>query len=158
MISGLTITVVERDPDYLGVEIQASNGRFAGSAWVFAGVGELGEFAAHLLGFPANANDDRVYEWGSRDPHYAGGYASTRFHCLDHACHAALDITLEDDDQRYEGETARLSFRIEAAAVDRFDIDTGLSHKHLTQDLPNLCLVHMIADQLRVIRARHLPC
>lgn len=120
MASGLTIRIVETDADYLGLEIHASNHRFAGSAWVYAGVRELSEFAAELAGFPASAHDERTHEFGSREPSHAGGYVSLRFHCLDAPGHASINIAIEDDDQRFDAESARLSVRVEAAAIDRF--------------------------------------
>jgi hypothetical protein len=51
---------------------------------------------------------------------FAGGYSSLRFHTTDKFGHAALEIELEDDDQFYEPATTRMSFKIEAANIDRF--------------------------------------
>ena len=72
---GLTIEAVDNDGDYLGIEIRASNGRFAGYAWIYAGTDELSEFAAHIAGFPASFEDRRSYEFGSSDQNTAGGIA-----------------------------------------------------------------------------------
>jgi hypothetical protein len=44
MERGLTITALGPDEDYLGIELVASNERFAGSAYIYAGVDELSEF------------------------------------------------------------------------------------------------------------------
>jgi hypothetical protein len=120
MASGLKIRIVETDADCLGIEIQASSDRFAGSAWVYAGLKELSELAAELAGFPASADDERTHEFGSREPSRAGGYVSLRFRCLDAAGHASIDISIEDDDQRFDAESARLSVPVQAAAIDRF--------------------------------------
>jgi len=120
LASGLTIRVVDTDDDYLGIEIYASNDRFAGSAQIYAGLEELSEFAARLAGFPSNSDDARVYEFGSRDPSVAGGYAGLRFYCLDRAGHAIVEIGIEEDHGRDGRAMAHLSFRIEAAAIDRF--------------------------------------
>ena len=38
MERGLTITAIDPDEDYLGIEVAASNDRFAGSAWSYAGL------------------------------------------------------------------------------------------------------------------------
>ena len=120
MEPGLTITIVDPDDDYLGIEIQASNDRFAGSTWIYAGLKELSEFTDQIAGFPANAQDERTYVFGDHDPKSAGGYCSLRFRCLDQAGHPAIEIDIEDDDQRYTTAIAHLSFRVEAAAIDQF--------------------------------------
>ena len=41
MDPGLTVTALDPDEDYLGIEVSASNDRFAGSAWIYAGLKEL---------------------------------------------------------------------------------------------------------------------
>jgi hypothetical protein len=73
MTEGLRIRIVDPDDDYLGIEIQVSNGRFAGSTRIFAGLQELTEFSAKIAGFPANPDDERIYEFGSREPQTAEG-------------------------------------------------------------------------------------
>jgi hypothetical protein len=120
MASGLTIKVVDPDNDYLGIEIRASNDRFAGIALVYAGLEELSEFAARIAGFPSNANDERKYDFGSREPSTAGGYCSLRFHGVNPSGYAIVEIDLEDDDKPHANGAAHLSFRVEPAAIDRF--------------------------------------
>ncbi len=121
MASGLTIKIVDPDADYLGIEIHASNDRFAGSTRIYAGLEELSEFANQIAGFPVSVHD--------------GGYVSLVLlsrlappgnvsDCVSTTStgrrHAAVEIALEDDGRRYTWGTAELSFRIEAAAIDRF--------------------------------------
>ena len=79
MQRGLTITIVDPDPDYLGIEIGASNERFAGSTRIYAGLAALSEFANHIAGFPSNPKDERSYEFGSPDPGFAGGHCTLNF-------------------------------------------------------------------------------
>jgi hypothetical protein len=55
MQRGLTITALDPDMDYLGIEVAASNDRFAGSAWIYAGVNELTELAAKAGRLPGLA-------------------------------------------------------------------------------------------------------
>jgi len=43
-----------------------------------------------------------------------------RFHCIDGAGHAAIEVIIEDDDKYYSAASARLSFQVEAADIDRF--------------------------------------
>ena len=120
MQRGLTIAVVDVDPDYLGVEICASNNRFAGSTRIYAGLSELSEFADRIAGFPSNPQDERNYEFGTRNPGFAGGYCSLHLHCIDGAGHAILDIAFEDDDRLHETAVAKFSFCTLAADIDRF--------------------------------------
>jgi hypothetical protein len=114
------VTVVDPDDDYLGIEIRACSDRFAGSARIYAGLDELSAFADQLVGFPEDNEDQRTHEFASREPHVAGGYCGLRLHCVDRAGHVAVDVTIEDDDDRYAPASAQMSFRTEAAAVDIF--------------------------------------
>ena len=120
MTEGLTIAAVDPDDDYLGVEIHASNGRFAGSARIYAGLDELSELASRIAGFPKNDQDQRSHEFGSRDPSIAGGYCSITLRCLDRAGHVCVDVALEDDEGRYSPGLAQFSLKTEAAALDQF--------------------------------------
>lgn len=117
---GLRIKVVDPDDDYLGIDIQAANKRFAGTARIYAGLDELSKFANQIRGFPANIQDERTYEFGSPDPSIAGGYCKLRFQCVDQAGHVVIAIVIEDDGDRYPPGKAELNFGAEPAGVDRF--------------------------------------
>lgn len=119
-IQGLRIKVVDPDDDYLGIDIQAANPRCAGSARIFAGLHELSTFANQIRGFPASVQDERVYEFGSRDRSIAGGYCKLHLRCVDHAGHPAVEIMVEDDERWYPFGHAELSIKVEAAGIDRF--------------------------------------
>ncbi len=120
MTPSLTITIADPDVDYLGIEIRACNERFAGSTWVYASLDELTELAARIEGFPKSPQDERQFEFGSRDSGVAGGFCSFHFHCLDSAGHAAVEIEIEDNPCRYSGASAKFGFGVEAGDVDRF--------------------------------------
>lgn len=120
MPTGLTITAVDPDDDYLGIEIAASNQRFAGAAWIYAGVKELSEVAAKMEGLPRSYEDRRVYEFGTRDPGFSGGFVRITIGPVDRAGHLVVDVVLEDDDSRYARGHAEFSFQTEAAALDQF--------------------------------------
>lgn len=117
---GLKIAVVDPDDDYLGIEVCAASTRYAGSTRIYAGLGELSQLASRIEGFPTSAADDRQYEFGSTDPGIAGGFARLRFWCVDGAGHAAIELTIEDDDQWHTPASAKFAFRIEPAELDRF--------------------------------------
>ena len=120
MAGRLTIQVVERDDDYLALDIRAWNERFAGSARVYAGLNELSEMAERVLGFPQNPTDERKFEFGSQKPDAAGGFCSIRFSCSDGAGHARLDVVLKDDDARHEHGLSSFGFQVFAVEIDRF--------------------------------------
>lgn len=120
MERGLTITALDPDENYLGIEVVASNERFAGSAWIYAGVQELSELATKLDGFPRSYDDRRTHEFGNRDPAFAGGFVSITVRCLDRAGHLAVDLVLEDDAGRYARAYAAFGFQTEPAALDHF--------------------------------------
>jgi hypothetical protein len=119
MASGLAIKVVDPDNDYLGIEIRASNESFGGSARIYAGLDQLSDFAARIAGFPTNAQDQRLYEFGSREPSIAGGYGRLFFRCIEPSGQAIVEIGLEDAERQASGMT-HFSFPVEPAAVDRF--------------------------------------
>jgi hypothetical protein len=120
MQRGLTITAIDPDQDYLGIEVTASNERFAGSAWIYAGVEELSELAATMEGFPRSFEDRRTHEFGNRDPAFAGGFVGITLRCFDRAGHLAVDLVLEDDAGRYPRARAEFGFQTEPAALDQF--------------------------------------
>ena len=122
MNAGLTIKVVDRDSDYLGIEIRAANDRFSGTTRIYAGLDELSGFANLIAGFPANTHDEREYEFGRRGQSFAGGFCRLHFRCLDNIGHAAIAVDLEDDFLRCPPGSARFSFKIEPAALDSFVI------------------------------------
>lgn len=116
----LTIKVVDPDDDYIGIEIRASNGRFAGSARIYAGLDQLSALAEHISGFPASPSDGRMYQFGDPGRSAAAGHVTLRFRCLDLSGHAAVEIAVQDKDGLCGPERASLSFRVEAAGIDRF--------------------------------------
>jgi hypothetical protein len=120
MGTGLQITIVDVDDDYLGVEIAAGSGRFSGSAHIYAGVNQLSEFAQTVAGFPSSAADRRSFEFGTRDPKYAGGFVALTFHCRDGSGHPVTSIAIQDDDGFPTKASAEFTFPVEAAALDRF--------------------------------------
>jgi hypothetical protein len=119
---GLTFEAVDNDADYLGIEIRASNGRFVGYAWIYAGNDELSEFATHIAGFPGSCQDRRTYEFGCPDQATAGGYCNLELRCLDRTGHVVIDVFL--DGKRTDApESARFCFKTEPSAIDQFVLD-----------------------------------
>jgi len=120
MTAGIVVSIADVDDDYRLIEIHARNKRFAGSSRVYGDLDELTRLADRISGFPSHPSDERIYEFGSQDRKIAGGYVRLRFYCIDRVGHAAVEITLEDDDATYALASAQFSFTVEAAAVDEF--------------------------------------
>ena len=117
---GFGIRIIDPDDDYLGIEIRATEHRFAGTTRIYAGLDQLSEFAERIAGFPAGVEDERAFEFGSLDDHVAGGFCRIRLVCIDRAGHAQAEVQIEDDDLQYAQASARFSLRVEPAAIDRF--------------------------------------
>lgn len=120
MTPGLRISIIDPDEDYLGIEVAAASGRFAGTTRIYAGLDELSIFASQIAGFPTTANDLRNYQFGSTEPGVAGGFALLRFHCVDGSGHPALEVVIEDDKHRHEMASATFSFQFAPVDLDRF--------------------------------------
>jgi len=120
MTPGLRLSIIDPDEDYLGIEVAAGSGRFAGTTRIYAGLDELSVFASRIAGFPTTAGDRRNYEFGTTDPGVAGGFARLLFYCVDGSGHPALEVVIEDDPIRHDNASAKFAFQIAAADFDRF--------------------------------------
>jgi hypothetical protein len=107
--------------DLLDLRVAAWNGLFGGVAGIYIGIGDLQAVATQLRGFPNSPADERGIELGSLERKYAGGGIRMRFHCVDGAGHAYVEITI-DSNCTTGGtvETVVMTVPIEAAAVDVF--------------------------------------
>ncbi len=113
-----------KDADIAEVRLSAWNGRFGGSTDIYVGIGELGESAEKLRGFPRTPSDKRTLEFGGFVPEAAGGGASLSFYCRDSAGHASVDVKIESDDrERIPAQSVHLVVAVEPAAVDLFVSD-----------------------------------
>jgi hypothetical protein len=121
---GLAIEVVDRDDDYLGINISAANDRYVGQTHIYAGGKQLTEFAGVISGFPSKVGDERYFEFGSREPKFAGGYMAMVFSFTFGSGHTKgypqVAITIEDDKGWYSEASASFSIKFEPAALDRF--------------------------------------
>ncbi len=88
---GFQLDVLWHDEDIFNIRVSAWNGAFGGATELYAALGELGEIAKKLAGFPKNPADTRETALGAFGPEFAGGGASMRFYCVDMAGHAYLE-------------------------------------------------------------------
>ena len=120
MRPGLTIVIADPDDDYLGLEINARNQRFAGSTRIYGSHRELANFADAIEGFPVSSNDSRHYTFGHFDSAFAGGGVEAHFSCLDGSGRCSLRLRFMDAVARFGVGTAEFSFVFEPASLDRF--------------------------------------
>jgi len=124
--AGLTIAIVDSEVEALGVSLEASNGRFCGYVGaIYGGLDDVASLASGLAGFPATAEDARVFELGTRDLGGVAGWARLGFRVADPAGHGVLDVQLVTTGWTGSTpgpvpETASFSMAVEAASVDRF--------------------------------------
>jgi len=141
MDTGIQIKTVWYDADVTEILVSAWNGTFGGAARIYVGIGALTEAAEQLRGFPKSPTDIREVTFGQfdLDPVRVGqanvnvlaSGISMRFHCLNGAGHAHLDLRLQSENREgtcagygeRPGRTTQavtLVMRIEATAVDIF--------------------------------------
>ncbi|MEP7009099.1 MAG: hypothetical protein ABJC13_02140 [Acidobacteriota bacterium] len=121
MECGLSISVVDPDPDYLGIKIRGWNERFSGTTFIYAECSSLSGLAAQIAGFPKGIPDERVFVFGSKDPRVAGGYCRLRLRTIGGVGHAMLDIEIDDKSEHDDSPgLAAFSNPIAAASVDDF--------------------------------------
>ena len=112
---GLTIRLLWSDNEALGVELRASNEKFAATTDLISTTMELRTFAACIAGFPARLGDERPFV--SKD-----GYCGLRFRTIGTAGRAVVDVALEANQLDFSTAKAKAEFSIpvEPAAIDRF--------------------------------------
>ncbi|HEX5701659.1 MAG TPA: hypothetical protein VFX97_00400 [Pyrinomonadaceae bacterium] len=120
MSGNLIITVWDRDPDYLGIDIRATNERYSGTARLYAGINAMSELADVITGFPTTPHDEREYVFGTQKPGFAGGFCSLQFRCTDGVGHAHVEIMMQDDATYHEPANASFGFPVTAAGIDLF--------------------------------------
>lgn len=117
----LVMVVRELDPDYVLIDIIASDGGFAGSASVYERHDVAETVRAQLIGFPRSPTDSREIVLGSFNPIHAGGGVRMVFSCVNLAGHTTVAVEIED--QPRDGRTTRsvsLRMPVEAIAIDAF--------------------------------------
>jgi hypothetical protein len=120
-VIGIQFEVIYADNDLMQIRVSAWNGAFGGAADVYAGIGQIEEFAGKLKGFPNGFSDTREVILGAFGPQSAGGAVNMLFYCADRACHAYVDSKIESGpDSTGKVQFVTCSLPVEAAAVDSF--------------------------------------
>lgn len=141
MDTGIQIQTIWCDADTTEILVSAWNGTFGGATRIYIGIGALKEAAEQLRGFPSAPTDTREVTFGQfdlgpvrvgqTDVNVLASGISMRFHCLNGAGHAHLDLRLQSDNREGTSvgygnrpgrtiQTVALVMRIEANAVDTF--------------------------------------
>ena len=121
MSPNLKLVISDPDPDYNGIDIVGTNDEFAGSAFVYFGLGELQKFSEGLSGFPSKFRDKREFEFGVEDMGAAGGYCRLVFVCDSGTGGCRIEMDLRGD-RRYTDyqQTVCLEITTIAYEIDRF--------------------------------------
>ncbi|HEY4380708.1 MAG TPA: hypothetical protein VGN01_10215 [Acidobacteriaceae bacterium] len=121
MMRGVAIRVVYFDADIYELRITATNGDFSGSVCLYVAIGQLGELADELSGFPRTSTDEREIELGTFERGYAGGGVRASFRCIDGAGHIQMRVRTETDhNQDAPAQSVMLFLPIEPASIDKF--------------------------------------
>jgi predicted secreted hydrolase len=120
--AGIRFKVLWWDDAVQEIRVSASNGVFAGEADAYVSHGALSKLATDLSGFPLRASDVRVFQFGSPEGAYAGGFIQLTFSCTDPAGHAGIDVVLEAGPAAKSGSgresASRFHVKVEAAGID----------------------------------------
>jgi len=144
MNTGVQIQTVWCDADVTEILVSAWNGTFAGVTRIYVGIGALKEAAEQLSGFPKSPTDIREVTFGQFDFQpvrvgqsnvdvFASGIGM-RFHCLNGAGHAYVDLKLQSENRERSSvnpgerpgrsiQTVTLVMRIESGSVDTFVLE-----------------------------------
>jgi hypothetical protein len=119
---GLTIEAVYDDADLVELRVVARNRQFSGGTSVYVAIGDLGDAADALSGFPASVSDHRRVKWGDFRTGSGLGGTSLQFQCVNATGSAGvwIEVTSGDVDPGPRGQTTRLFLKVEAAGIDRF--------------------------------------
>lgn len=134
---GLEIEVTDVDDDYILVSVSAAHGMFAGSTALYSGASAVQELARGLAGFPRSPTDEREVVLGARSTQFADGWVRLLARCVDRSGHVLLDISILDKarDGTSAVREARVFFRVEPAALDRFVHGLRSFHYQLGEQL-----------------------
>jgi hypothetical protein len=125
-LAGIKVTVVDPDPDYIGLEVRASSARYAATTFIYGQPEELVAAADAASCFAAALAADASMELGTLDPTCASGFCALTFSAADSLGHVVVRAHIHDAPYRFDDARAVLSFRTEAGAVGRFA--SGLRH------------------------------
>jgi hypothetical protein len=117
----LSFEHIWEDDSMIELRVLATNGLFSGVTQIYTSWDSLNEFANRLRGFPRTTSD--IVEDANGE---IGGYSYFRlvFRCITGAGHPVVEIEMEQN-QACAGPgdirgRAKLGFRIDGTAVDRF--------------------------------------
>ncbi len=97
MDGGVKIEVIWFDDEVVELRVHGSNGRFAGTAELYASPDVFSEVAKSLRGFPSSIRDHRQIELGTFDPFCGGGGVRLTLRCVDATAHAVIEMSIRTD-------------------------------------------------------------
>lgn len=121
MTPRFSIGVIWQDDDLVEIEAAACIEQFSGLTQVYTTYDELRKLCTSLAGFPTTASSRVQFSAGKVDSY---SFLSVDFYCIDHAGHAAAQITIESNVptnyRPQEKHRVRLEMQFEPLALDEF--------------------------------------
>lgn len=113
LLAGISISIEERDREYVLVEVCASSFRFAGSTRAYLAPAQLSRLATELSGFPVDLRDTRTFDLNG------GGHIAVQFTSGPTGV-GTVEVNIQDDPQYSAPAQATFSFQVLPAAMDEF--------------------------------------
>jgi hypothetical protein len=117
----LSIGVIWQDDDLVEIEAAACTEHFSGLTQVYTTYDELRKLRVSLVGFPKTASSRVAFSAGETDSY---SFLGVDFYCIDHAGHAAVQITIESNvptnGRPQQKQRVRLEMQFEPVALDEF--------------------------------------
>ena len=127
----LKFEIVWKDENMFELKIIASNGRYSGTAQVYATSNSLIKFALSLAGYPIAWGNTLFYELKG-----SFSFFSMSLYCIDSSGHIGVKVTLEEDihnsNQQQNKNQVKLEITTVPGAIDNFQKE--LVHLAVTQD------------------------
>ena len=99
------------------IQLQASNGEFAGMLKFYIDGTDLIEFARRLCVFPSTLQDEACFRLGDRGESWAY-YLSLRAFVFDRSGHTALEIEIDNREVGHQRGRAAFAIRCEVASLN----------------------------------------
>ena len=113
---------IDDEIDMIEVRVEASNGRFAATAELYANFDVFARLATALRGFPASSDDRREFSAGNFDDAYGGGGFRFTLQCADPGGSGRLELHVRadrDGSPHDRTETATFCLAVDASLIDR---------------------------------------
>lgn len=106
------------EPYHLHLRFAATNGRFGGSLDIYINASDLKDIGEALMNFPQEVPDSYSYMIGSSNPEDRSAfYFALHTYTIGGLGHSALQIEIDNNENRPHGATCRFSIEAEPSAI-----------------------------------------